>query len=237
MTAPQPLTYSQFSTGDDDPPDPVEVEDAVKTGLQTGYRHLDCGPVHENEIAVGKGILASEIPRKQIYVTSKLWNTDHDPRGVEPALDRTSRDLGVEFVDLYLVSSRPWMGRRMSEEDKIHWPDSWVKLDPYRWCPGDEKGEPITSDTSIAETWAAMEELVEKGKARSIGVSNFSQVQLEELLVPARTPPAVDQTASNPYRPKRESVDFCRSEVSTPDGCEDWILMLCRTFTLRLGGL
>ncbi|KAL2072370.1 hypothetical protein VTL71DRAFT_11713 [Oculimacula yallundae] len=186
---------TSFSTTSD-APDPVEVENTVKLALEIGYRHVDCAPVYQNEVAVGRGIKASGIPRKELFITSKLWNTEHDPKDVGPALDQTLRDLGTDYVDLYL----------------IHWPQSYVKQVPYTLFPEDRNGDPIIVDIPLASTWEAMETLVAAGKARSIGVSNFFQPQLEEILQTAKIHPAVNQIPATPYRPKTERVEWCKSK-------------------------
>ena len=80
-----------------------EVEAAVKQALQDGYRHLDCAAIYRNEAAVGAGIKASGVPREEIFITSKLWNTKHRAQDVEPALDKTLKDLGTDYLDLYLI--------------------------------------------------------------------------------------------------------------------------------------
>ncbi|KAH7310201.1 NADP-dependent oxidoreductase domain-containing protein [Rhexocercosporidium sp. MPI-PUGE-AT-0058] len=188
----------------DEAPDPVEVESTVNHALEIGYRHIDCGPVYQNEAAVDRGIKASGISRDELFIMSKLWNTEHDPKDVEPALDRTLRDLGTDHVDLYLASN--------PLRTKIHWPQSFVKLDPYTPFPKDENRSTPTVQIPLEKTWQVMEDLVTIGKVRSIGVSNFTQPQLEEILFIARIPPAVNQIPATPYHPKGDRIEWCKSK-------------------------
>lgn len=94
----------------------------------------------------------------------------------------------------------------------IHWPQSYEKQTPYTLFPEDGIGNPLVTNVPIASTWQAMEALVAAGKAKSIGVSNFSQAQLEELITTAKIPPAVNQIPATPYRPKKERLDWCLSK-------------------------
>lgn len=80
-----------------------EVVQAVKTALKTGYRHIDAAAIYRNEAAVGEGIRQSGVPRSEIFITGKLWNTKHDPKDVEGALDKTLKDLGTDYLDLFLI--------------------------------------------------------------------------------------------------------------------------------------
>ena len=82
---------------------PHEVEKAVETALRQGYRHIDCAAIYRNETEVGAGLKNSGVPRGEVFITGKLWNTSHAPENVEPALDRTLKDLGTEYLDLYLM--------------------------------------------------------------------------------------------------------------------------------------
>ncbi|KAI9035724.1 aldo/keto reductase family protein [Aspergillus affinis] len=145
---------------------PNEVKQAVAAALKGGYRHIDAASVYGNEREVGDGLKASGVPREEIFLTSKLWNTDHDPENVEAAVDRSLSDLQTDYLDLYL----------------IHWPVAFHhSLTTVQ--PVDEKTGLIdVIDVPIQDTWTAMEALVAKGKVRSIGVSNFTKEKIEELL-------------------------------------------------------
>jgi diketogulonate reductase-like aldo/keto reductase len=82
---------------------PGEVSAAVETALRSGYRHIDCAAIYRNEPEVGEGIRRSGVPRSEIFITGKLWNTAHAENDVEAALDKSLKDLGVEYLDLWLM--------------------------------------------------------------------------------------------------------------------------------------
>jgi diketogulonate reductase-like aldo/keto reductase len=146
-------------------------EAAVLAALRAGYRHVDTASMYGNEESVGAAIRKSGLPREEVFVTTKLWNTDHgDP---ERALDASLRRLGFDYVDLYL----------------IHYPV------PER-----------------RRTWRVLERLRAQGKARSIGVSNFTIRHLEELLSEGGPVPAVNQVEFHPYLYQRDLLEFCSSK-------------------------
>ncbi|KAH7361676.1 aldehyde reductase [Plectosphaerella cucumerina] len=164
---------------------PNEVARAVEYALKHGYRHIDAAAVYDNEEEVGAGIKASGVPRSEIFLTSKLWNTHHKGSDVEEALDQSLKDLGTDYVDLYL----------------IHWPVSFPKpADPKLRFPIDARDEGVhVIDVPIEETWRALEALVKKGKVRSIGISNFTKEKTEEILKFAEIKPAVNQIEAHPF--------------------------------------
>lgn len=172
---------------------PREVEKAVEIALKAGYRHLDCAAIYRNEAEVGSGIKASGVKREDIFITTKLWNTNHDSYAdAEKALNKSLQDLGLEYVDLYLM----------------HWPVAFTPGD--KWFPLDEQGVFKLSNTPFVKTWQFMEQLVDTGKVKAIGVSNFNIRRLKELLEVAKIVPAANQIEAHPYLQQQELFDFCK---------------------------
>ncbi|KAL1616399.1 hypothetical protein SLS56_011441 [Neofusicoccum ribis] len=177
---------------------PNEVSNAVAAALKLGYRHIDAAAVYDNEGEVGEGIRQSGVDRKDIFITSKLWNTHHKPEDVEEALDATLKDLGTEYLDLYL----------------IHWPVAFTKADSIKQhFPINPATEAVhVIDVPTTDTWRALEALVAKGKIRSIGVSNFTRAAIEDLLKTAKIPPAVNQIEAHPYLQQPELLAWQQAQ-------------------------
>jgi diketogulonate reductase-like aldo/keto reductase len=173
---------------------PHEVETAVEIALRAGYRHIDGAAIYRNEAEVGSGIKKSGVPREDIFLTTKLWNTKHAPSDVEAALDESLKLLGTDYVDLYLM----------------HWPVAFENVG--KWFPLTEEGYFKVADVSPVDTWKAMEKLLKTGKTKAIGVSNFNKAKLEKLLAECEVVPAVNQIEAHPYLQQKELTDYCRQK-------------------------
>jgi diketogulonate reductase-like aldo/keto reductase len=177
--------------------------ETVHAAIAAGYRHLDCACDYGNEVEVGQGIARAIdeglVGREDLWITSKLWNTYHAPEHVEPAIRRTLSDLGVDYLDLYLVHF-PIPLRFVPFEER--YPPEWL-FDPDA-TPARMEFE----DVPIASTWAAMETLVPAGLTRNIGVCNMTTGFLMDLLAGARIPPAVLQVEMHPYLTQERLVRF-----------------------------
>lgn len=176
---------------------PGDVGEAVQTALELGYRHIDCASVYGNEAeigaALGPALNGPGLRREQLWITSKLWNDSHAPERVRPALERSLEHLGLRQLDLYL----------------IHWP---VAQQPGVMMPSSAEQFIPLEQLPLHETWAAMEELVEAGLVRHIGVSNFSARKLADLLPHCRIRPAVNQVERHPWLQQKGLLEFCRQE-------------------------
>ncbi|MCO5556059.1 hypothetical protein L7F22_009603 [Adiantum nelumboides] len=175
-----------------------EVTKAVEIALKAGIRHLDCAFAYDNEAAVGKGIKQSGIPREELFVTTKIWGTFH--RRVEEGVDISLQRLGLNYVDLLL----------------IHWPVALRQKGDEKIPLREDGSRDIDEERTLNETWKQMEELVAKGKARAIGVSNVSKPVMEDLLKTAKIVPASNQIELHPYLPEHELVLYLQSKGITP---------------------
>ena len=176
---------------------PGDVYDAVKYALDAGYRHLDCAAIYGNEAEVGRALSesveAGVVDRDDVWVTSKLWNDAHRPEHVRPALESTLEDLQLDTLDLYLM----------------HWPVALTRGTGMPESPGDFVS---LDEVPLAETWAAMEDLVDEGLVRHIGVSNFNVPKLRRLMDAADHAPEMNQLEMHPYLQQRDMVTFAREQ-------------------------
>lgn len=177
--------------------DPAETRTATKIALEVGFRHLDSAERYRNEKEVGEAI--QEVLQKgivtweEMFITTKLWNTNHRPDRVLRAFEASRKRLGLDYVDLYLMHT-PFAFQPGDDQD-----------------PRDASGNPIYDQgVTLLDTWNAMERLVESGSCKAIGVSDVTIEKLEEILRSARTKPAVVQVESHPYHPQWELLDLCR---------------------------
>ena len=178
-------------------PDPVATKDATRTALEVGFRHFDCAERYRNEDAIGDAMQAAfragTARREDVFVTTKLWNTNHRPERVKAAFDASCKRLQIDTVDCYIIHT-PFAFRPGDEQD-----------------PRDERGQVVyDSGVTLVETWGALERLVDDGRCKSIGLSDVNLEKLKEIVAAARIKPAVVQVESHPYLPERELLDFCK---------------------------
>jgi diketogulonate reductase-like aldo/keto reductase len=180
-------------------PDPVATREATRTALEVGFRHLDCAERYRNEGAVGDAMQdvfkAGKIARQDIFVTTKLWNTNHRPERVKPAFDASRRRLQLDYVDCYLIHT-PFAFRPGDNQD-----------------PRDERGQAVyDSGVTLVDTWRALENLVDEGHCKSIGLSDVTLDKLQEIVAAARIKPAVVQVESHPYLPEWDLLEYCNQQ-------------------------
>ncbi len=176
--------------------DNTRTRDAVKAAVQVGFRHLDAAERYRNEAEVGaalKELFADgTVRREELFVTTKLWNNNHRPERVRPALQASLDRLGLAAVDLYLVHT-PFAFRPGDDQD-----------------PRDPHGAVVYDDgVTLEETWAAMESLVDEGLSRSIGLSDIDAAGTRKIVENARIKPAVVEVESHPYHPQWELHELC----------------------------
>ena len=171
--------------------DRTKTRDAVKAAVKVGFRHLDAAERYRNEAEVGGALKElfddGTVRRDELFVTTKLWNNNHRPERVKPALQASLNRLGLEAVDLYLVHT-PFAFKPGDDQD-----------------PRDAHGAVVYDDgVTLAETWAAMESLVDEGLTRAIGLSDIDAASTLKIVESARIKPAVVEVESHPYHPQWE---------------------------------
>lgn len=171
------IGYGTYKTSEE------EVYDAVIAAIKAGYRHIDTAAFYKNEAGVGRAVRECGVPREEIFVTSKVWNTDRGYENTKKAFAESMERLGLEYMDLYL----------------IHWPANKKQF-------GDE------AKKINADTWRALEELYAEGKIRAIGLSNFLPHHIEELMEGAKVKPMVDQIEFHPGWAQLEISEYCRKK-------------------------
>jgi alcohol dehydrogenase (NADP+) len=179
-------------------PDATLTREATGIALEAGFRHFDCAERYRNEEQVGEAIRqaiqAGSVTRTDLFITTKLWNNNHRPERVQPAFESSRNRLQLDYIDLYLIHT-PFAFRPGDIQD-----------------PRDENGDVIYDDgVSLMDTWRAMENLVDGGKCKAIGLSDISFDQFLEIFKSAKIKPAVVQVESHPYLPQTEILEFCKS--------------------------
>jgi diketogulonate reductase-like aldo/keto reductase len=178
-------------------PDPVATRAATKAALEAGFRLLDTAERYRTEKEVGEAMrevfASGKIKREDVFVITKLWNTNHRPERVKPACEASLKKLQVDFVDLYLIHT------------------------PFAFQPGDEpdprdaKGAVIyDKGVTLLDTWRALERLVDEGKCKAIGLSDVNLEQVKGIFEAARIKPAVVHVESHPYLPEWDLLNYCK---------------------------
>lgn len=166
------------------------TEDAVRTALEVGYRHLDTAQTYQNEHSVGVGFRQSGLKREEVFITTKNWNTAQSYEGAREHMQISLERLGVDYIDLML----------------IHWPNPVNLNEGDRWIERNR------------EVWRAMEDLYKEGVLKSIGVSNFYVKHLDALLETAEIKPHVNQINICPGYPQTEVVEYCQDRDILVEG-------------------
>nr|CAD7259806.1 unnamed protein product [Timema shepardi] len=203
---------------------PGEVEQAVKTAIDVGYRHFDCAFLYANEKEIGSAIrskISEEgvVKREDLYITSKLWNTHHRPAGVLSACKKSLENFGLDYLDLYLLH---WPVAFKTKQTSLISLKSYVKelslktsqIEGDDLFPKDKSGNFLTEDIDYLDTYLAMEECVRQKLTRSIGVSNFNSEQVTRVLEKSSIKPVMNQVRYF------TQLGFCLQSVQ-PRGCID----------------
>ena len=180
-------------------PDPVATKNATKAALEAGFRVIDTAERYRTEREVGEAMQevfkGGKIKRENVFVITKLWNTNHRPERVKPACEASLKKLQLDFVDLYLIHT-PFAFQPGEEQD-----------------PRDANGNVIYDQgVTLLDTWRALEGLVSEGKCKAIGLSDVSLVQVQDIVKAARIKPAVVHVESHPYLPEWDLLNYCREQ-------------------------
>jgi aldehyde reductase len=180
-------------------PDRAETTRATQDALEAGFRHFDCAERYQNEREAGEGlragIAAKGLSRQDLFITTKLWNSNHRPERVQPACQASMDRLGLDYLDLYLIHT-PFAFKPGDDQD-----------------PRDENGNVIYDrGVTLFETWEAMEDLVDQGKCRAIGLSDCGVEDLLRIFESSRIKPSVVQVESHPYLPRTEFLEVCNDK-------------------------
>ena len=180
-------------------PDPVATKNATKAALEAGFRVIDTAERYRTEREVGEAMQevfkGGKIKREDVFVITKLWNTNHRPERVKPACEASLKKLQLDFVDLYLIHT-PFAFQPGDEQD-----------------PRDANGNVIYDQgVTLLDTWRALEGLVSEGKCKAIGLSDVSLVQVQDIVKAARIKPAVVHVESHPYLPEWDLLNYCREQ-------------------------
>lgn len=162
-------------------PDGEVCVNAVREAIAVGYTHIDTASIYQNEVSVGEGVRQSGKPREELFITSKVWNSERGYDRTLRAFEKTLKDLGTDYLDLYL----------------IHWPANKLQF-------GDQ------AESINVDTWKAMERLSDEKLVRSIGLSNFYPHHMEPILAMANIAPTVDQIEYHPGLLQEDTIDLCR---------------------------
>ena len=178
-------------------PDPIATKEATRAALEVGFRQFDTAERYRNEEHVGEAMRGvfqeGKVKREDVFICSKLWNTNHRPERVRPAFEASLRRLQLDYVDLYCIHT-PFAFKPGDDQD-----------------PRDEKGNVIYDDeTTLMDTWKALESLVDERRCKVIGLSDVNLGRLKEVFESARIKPAVLQVESHPYLPEWELLDYCK---------------------------
>ncbi|RKP04171.1 hypothetical protein CXG81DRAFT_7886, partial [Caulochytrium protostelioides] len=178
-----------------------DAPELIPKVIEAGVRHIDCALVYGNQEAIGKGIKNALdrkiVKREELVITSKLWNTNHRPENVKKDVAHTLRQLGLDYLDYYIMHFP--VSLRYQDTDSPDWSDP-------------QTGRPELDPVPIVDTWRAMEALVDEGKVKAIGVSNFGVALMHDLMASARIPISICQVELHPYLAQPRLVEWCQAQ-------------------------